>query len=98
MIRCAKLPTAGAGLKSYLSSGKSSAMAFSLRPISFHCSSTACDALGAGFGAFGAGCAPADVINIPTHNDTPSKTVLFIDSPPYQRENSTSTAGLTAKQ
>src|ERR1700675_3410408 len=47
----AKVRSAGTGLKSYLSSGKSSAMAISLRPISFHCDTTACDALGAAFGA-----------------------------------------------
>src|SRR5579864_1914185 len=46
----AKVRSAGTGLKSYLSSGKSSAMAISLRPISFHCDTTACDALGAAFG------------------------------------------------
>src|SRR5580700_10836164 len=50
-MRWAKVPTVGAGLKSYLSSGKSSAMAMSLRPISFHCSRTAPAALDAGFGA-----------------------------------------------
>src|SRR4029077_5119473 len=47
----AKLRWAGVGLKSYLSSGKSSAMAMSLRPMSFHCSSTACDGLAAGLTA-----------------------------------------------
>src|SRR6267154_2059276 len=47
----AKVRCAGAGLKSYLSSGKSSAMAISLRPISFHCDTTACDALGAALGS-----------------------------------------------
>src|ERR1700730_1840505 len=46
----AKVRCAGAGLKSNLSSGKSSAMAISLRPISFHCDTTACDALGAALG------------------------------------------------
>src|ERR1700719_1105688 len=46
----AKVRSAGTGLKSYLSSGKSSAMAISLRPISFHCDTTACDALGAALG------------------------------------------------
>src|SRR6267143_780267 len=45
-VRCA-----GVGLKSYLSSGKSSAMAISLRPISFHCESTTCEGLGASRGA-----------------------------------------------
>src|SRR5271165_188783 len=50
-MRWAKVPTVGAGLKLYLSSGKSSAMSISLRPMSFHCSSTASDALGTGFGA-----------------------------------------------
>src|SRR5712671_2369253 len=47
----AKVRCAGTGLKSYLSSGKSSAMAISLRPISFHCETTACDALGAALGS-----------------------------------------------
>src|ERR1700719_197545 len=45
-VRCA-----GVGLKSYLSSGKSSAMAISLRPISFHCESTTCEGLGEGVAA-----------------------------------------------
>src|ERR1700730_8956744 len=49
-ICSAKVRSAGTGLKSYLSSGKSSAMAISLRPISFHCETTACDALGAALG------------------------------------------------
>src|SRR5580700_7584934 len=65
--RWAKVPTAGVGLKSYLSSGKSSAIAISLRPMSFHCSSTACDVLGAGFGAepcFAVSCACAGVTEI----------------------------------
>src|ERR1700732_3304256 len=50
-ICSAKVRCAGVGLKSYLSSGKSSAMATSLRPISFHCERTTCEGLGAGCGA-----------------------------------------------
>src|ERR1700730_1930439 len=50
-ICSAKVRCAGVGLKSYLSSGKSSAMASSFRPISFHCDSTTCEGLGAGRGA-----------------------------------------------
>src|SRR5208282_5822587 len=46
-----KVRDSGAGLYAYLSSGKSSAMAMSLRPMSFHCSSTACEGLSAGFGS-----------------------------------------------
>src|SRR5579872_1751896 len=44
----AKLRSAGVGLKSYLSSGKSSAIAVSLRPMSFHESSTTFDSGSAG--------------------------------------------------
>src|SRR5579864_7887993 len=40
----------GSGLEVYLSSGKSSAMAMSLRPISFHCFSRAADGLASSFG------------------------------------------------
>src|SRR5271154_1562313 len=40
----------GCGLYSYLSSGKSSAMAISFLPMSFQASRTACDGLGAGLG------------------------------------------------
>src|SRR5208337_2677389 len=46
-----KVRDSGAGLYAYLSSGKSSAMAMSLRPMSFHCSSTASEGLSAGFGS-----------------------------------------------
>src|ERR1700720_2591247 len=49
-MRTANVPVEGAALKSYLSSGKSSAMAMSLRPISFHCFSRATDGLAARFG------------------------------------------------
>src|SRR5882724_77754 len=40
----------GFGLKSYLSSGRSTAIAISFRPMSFHPSSTAADGPRAGFG------------------------------------------------
>src|SRR5271154_2774077 len=80
--RWAKVPIAGVGLKSYLSSGKSSAIAISLRPMSFHCSSTACDALGAGFGAepsFVMSCACAGVIEILAAKiSAASELMLFI--------------------
>src|SRR6202044_1989685 len=45
----AKLRWAGVGLKSYLSSGKSSDMAMSLRPMSFQESRTTLEGLSAGF-------------------------------------------------
>src|ERR1700685_2877412 len=47
----AKLRSAGVGLKSYLSSGKSSAIAVSLRPISFQESSTTFTSGSAGLAA-----------------------------------------------
>src|ERR1700674_4390801 len=47
----AKLRTSGVGLKSYLLSGKSSAMAINFRPISFHCAKTICELLGTAFEA-----------------------------------------------
>src|ERR1700682_1684953 len=47
----AKLRTSGVGLKSYLLSGKSSAMAINFRPISFHCAKTICELLGMAFEA-----------------------------------------------
>src|SRR4029077_6631381 len=58
------------GLYSYLSSGKSSAIAISFLPMSFHCSSTACDGLGAGFGGsfFAASCASTGIAANPAHN------------------------------
>src|SRR5260370_31441099 len=46
-----KVRDSGAGLYPYLSSGKSSAMAISFRPISFHCSSKGSEGLGAGLGS-----------------------------------------------
>src|SRR6266403_2201266 len=46
----ANVRESGFGLYSYLSSGKSSAIAISLRPTSFHCSMIAADGLKAGFG------------------------------------------------
>src|SRR5208283_2201218 len=80
----AKLRTAGVGLKSYLSSGKSSAIAISLRPMSFHCASTASDALGAGFGAasfFGISWVYVGVTRIPaariTTASTPTLSILI---------------------
>src|SRR6266700_1459051 len=51
---CKRLPTnvreAGFGVESYLSSGRSSAIAISFRPMSFHPSRTAADGPRAGFG------------------------------------------------
>src|SRR6266404_5492377 len=46
----ANVRESGFGLYSYLSSGISSAIAISLRPMSFHCSMIAADGLKAGFG------------------------------------------------
>src|SRR6266481_9327368 len=46
----ANVRESGFGLYSYLSSGKSSAIAISLRPMSFHCSMIAADGPKAGFG------------------------------------------------
>src|SRR5271165_5776426 len=46
-----KLRDSGLGLYSYLSSGRSSAMAMIFRPISFHCDSTICDSVAMAFGA-----------------------------------------------
>src|ERR1700722_5930796 len=64
-MRWAKVPAVGAALKSNLSSGKSSAISISLRPMSFHCSSTASEGLGTGLGAsFFASCERAGVTRI----------------------------------
>src|SRR5580704_754232 len=62
-------------------------MAISLRPMSFHCSSTALDAPGAGFGAGFLSCAWTGVIKIQAAKITAtSKQMLFFfigDSSPY---------------
>src|ERR1700732_634436 len=70
MSPAANVRESGCGLYSYLSSGKSSAMAISFFPMSFHCSSTACDGLGAGFGGsfFAASCASTGIAANPAHN------------------------------
>src|SRR6266404_2797392 len=48
----ANVRESGFGLYSYLSSGKSYAIAISLRPTSFHCSIIAADGTKAGFGGY----------------------------------------------
>src|SRR5215471_6262510 len=87
MIRSAKLLVVGAALKSYLSSGKSSAIAFSLRAMSFHCISTFSDAVPGGFGAasfLGISCARAEVISIPAAKIIAAKQrAVFMDRPPW---------------
>src|SRR6266481_1671490 len=68
------------GLYSYLSSGKSSAIAISFLPMSFHCSSTACDGLGAGFGGsfFAASCAITGNTANPMANARLASLIHFI--------------------
>src|SRR5258708_7584134 len=70
----------GCGLYSYLSSGKSSAMAISFRPTSFHCSRMACDGLGAGFGGsfFAASCASTGITASPMANAKLANLIHFI--------------------
>src|ERR1700674_4039679 len=72
MSPAANVRESACGLYSYLSSGKSSAMAISFLPMSFHCSSTACDGLGAGFGGsfFAASCASTGIAANPAHSTT----------------------------
>src|SRR6266853_592622 len=67
------------GLNPNLSSGKSSAIMISFRPISFHCSSTACEGLGAGFGGsfFAASCATAGSIANPIAKAHPATHLSF---------------------
>src|SRR5260370_13182754 len=69
----------GCGLYSYFSSGKSSAMMISFRPMSFHCSSTACEGLGAGFGGsfFAASCASTGSAANPAAKTTPPTHFSF---------------------
>src|SRR5438445_5004787 len=73
----------GFGLKSYLSSGKSSAMVINFRPISFHCSSTACEGLGAGFGGafFVASCASVGNTANPMAKARPATHLSFFIFP-----------------
>src|SRR5712692_8279328 len=68
------------GLYSYLSSGKSSAIAISFLPMSFHCSSTACDGLGAGFGGsfFAASCASTGITASPMANAKLTSLIHFV--------------------
>ena len=71
----------GVGLKSYLSSGKSSAMAMSLRPTSFHESSTTFSSGSAGLTAASfsiASCACAGKVNAPTNRAIARNGSLFI--------------------
>src|SRR5437660_1222735 len=80
----------GFGLYSYLSSGRSSAIMISFRPISFHCSSTACEGLGAGFGGsfFAASCATAGSIANPitkAHPATHLNFFIFLSSVTSER-------------
>src|SRR5579864_7640575 len=82
----AKLRCAGVGLKSYLSSGKSSAIAVNFRPISFQASSTAWEALAAGFTAvsfFSEFCAPAGIIRAATARAAAAThvAIFMVDSP-----------------
>src|SRR5713226_8306364 len=55
-------------------------MAISFRPMSFHCSSTACDGLGAGFGGsfFAASCAITGIIANPIPNTKPANLFYFV--------------------
>src|SRR6266849_8364966 len=83
MSPAANVRESACGLYSYLSSGKSSAIAISFLPTSFHCSSTACDGLGAGFGAsfFAASCASTGIAVRPAHNTiAPITFINFIFS------------------
>src|SRR6266436_4256566 len=54
-------------------------MIISFRPISFHCSSTACEGLGAGFGGsfFVASCATAGSTTNPVANTNPATHLSF---------------------
>src|SRR6267378_2066072 len=70
------------GLYSYLSSGRSSAIAISFLPMSFHCSSTASDGPGAGFGGsfFAASCASTGNAANPAARTTPAIHLRFFIS------------------
>src|SRR5216683_6157143 len=70
------------GLYSYLSSGRSSAIAISFLPISFHCSSTASEGPGAGFGGsfFAASCPSTGNAANPTAKATPATHFRFFIS------------------
>src|ERR1700756_3630763 len=70
------------GLNKNFPSGKSCAIAISFRPMSFHCSSTASDGLGAGPGAFfAASWARNGWVAKHAHSKaTPTNTVRFIAS------------------
>src|SRR5215475_14434040 len=82
---CSKFATnvreSGFGLYSYLSSGKSSAIATSLRPTSFHCSKTAAEGLAAGFGGsfFASLCAIVGIAARNAARQTPA--ILFMQLP-----------------
>ena len=80
-----KAPLAGTGLKSYLSSGKSSAIAINFRPISFQLSSRACDGPTAGFGGasfFIVSCAAASTARIPYHKNHTNDSLFHFEIPP----------------
>src|ERR1700676_309705 len=83
-ICSAKVRSADTGLKSYLSSGKSSAMAISLRPISFHCETTACDALGAALGPSLLALAKNREVQLTTSATAAHEITLFIFFSPYR--------------
>jgi hypothetical protein len=55
-------------------------MMINFRPMSFHCSSTACEGLGAGFGGsfFAASCASAGIATNPVANAKPATHFGFI--------------------
>src|ERR1700691_5687729 len=91
MSRVARLRWAGVGLKSYLSSGKSSAMAISFRPISFQAASTACDGLSAGFTAacFLASWAWAGKVRIVVAKNAAVSTNVVRMVPPVWSESAT---------
>jgi len=57
--------------------GKSSAMAISFRPISFHCERTTCDALGGGCGAALEACANISKVPSDTANASTGPAITF---------------------
>src|SRR5260370_13282687 len=61
-------------------------MIISFRPISFHCPSTACEGLGAGFGGsfFVASCATAASTANPVANANPATHLTFFIFPPLR--------------
>src|SRR6267378_4673541 len=80
-----ELRCSGFGLNSYLSSGKSSAMAVSLRPISFHVSRTACVGLTGGLGAaLFFSCDPTGSTANPVAKTRPAITLHFFISSPLR--------------